>query len=291
MDNRQLQIFQCVASTLSFTQAAKTLHMAQPAVSIAIKKLESKLNSQLFDRAEKKISLTPEGEILLDHANRILDQFQQARLAIHEIASLNVGEVTLCSSAMLGSYFLPNKLSRFRQSYPGIKLKLLGEGTSRTLRLLEQGEVDLGIVNMANVPSSLNAFTLIEEEIVVCVNENDVFAKRTHITFEDFAQRELVIYSQGYYLREQIERLSQQQNSSLNIAIETDLLRPLFNFVRESCGISVCLKQAVKEEPGLVGIPFKAPLLLNLGLAYNKNRYLPKAGRALFEFLRGDNEE
>ncbi len=291
MDNRQLQIFQCVATELSFTLAANKLHMAQPAVSIAIKKLENELNSQLFDRAEKHINLTHEGEVLLHHANHILDQFQQAKLAMHELAGLSTGKVTLCSSAMVGSYFLPSKLSRFRHRYPGIKLHLSGEGTSRSVQLLEQGKVDLGIVNMANAPSSLEAFTLIEEEIVVCVNENDAFANRSYIAFADFSQRDLVIYNQGYYLREQIELLAQQQNNPLNIAIETDLLRPLFNFVREACGISVCLKQTLSEEPGLIGIPFQTPLYLNLGLAYNKNRYLPKAGRALFDFLRDDNEE
>ena len=290
MDNRQLQIFQCVATQLSFTQAAKALHMAQPAVSIAIKKLESELNSQLFDRAEKQISLTPEGEVLLDHANRILDQFQQARQAMSELAGLTLGEVKLCTSAMLGSYFLPDKLSRFRNLYPGIKLQLRGEGTSRAVQLLEQGEIDLGIVNMDTVPSSLLAFPLLQEEIVICVKDDDEFALRAHIPFSDFAQRDLVIYSQGYYLREQLEKLARQQNSPLHIGIETNLLRPLFNFVREHCGISVCLKQVLNDEPGLVGIPFEEPLFLNLGLAYHKNRYLPKAGQALFDFLQQDSK-
>ncbi|WP_339671281.1 LysR family transcriptional regulator [Dasania marina] len=291
MDNRQLQIFQCVASQLSFTQAAKALHMAQPAVSIAIKKLESELNSQLFDRAEKKISLTPEGQVLLEHANRILDQFQQARLAMAELSGLTVGEVKLCTSAMLGSYFLPHKLSQFRNRYPGIKLQLLGEGTSRAVELLEQGEVDLGIVNMDTVPNSLQAVPLMREEIVICVKEDDEFAQQAHIPFADFAQRDLVIYSQGYYLREQLEKLAKQQHSALHVGIETNLLRPLFNFVRENCGISVCLKQVLYDEPGLVGIPFEEPFFLNLGLAYHKNRYLPKAGRALFDFLHQDAKQ
>lgn len=286
MDNRQLQIFQCVANQLSFTLAAKELHMAQPAVSIAIKKLEGELSSQLFDRAEKKISLTPEGAVLLNHANRILDQFQQARQAMSELSSLAAGDVKLCTSAMLGSYFLPSKLSLFRSQYPGIKLQLRGEGTNRAVELLEQGEVDLGIVNMDNLPNTLEAFPLLQEEIVACVTVSDPLAQQSSITFSDFAQRDLVIYSKGYYLRELLEQLAQQQQLDLHIGIETNLLRPLFNFVREDCGISVCLKQVLDEEPGLVGISFQTPLFLNLGLAYRKNRYLPKAGETLFRFLQ-----
>lgn len=285
MDNRQLQIFQSVATQLSFTQAAKELHMAQPAVSIAIKKLEDELSTTLFDRSEKQINLTPEGQVLLDHANRILDQFQQARMAMSELSGLKTGEVKLCSSAMMGSYYLADKLVEFRQQYPGISLQLKGEGTNRAVELLVQGEVDLGIVNMDNVPDSLEAFPLSQEEIVVCVHQADELATRSSINFTDFVKRDLSIYSQGYYLRELLESLASQHHTALKIGVETNLLRPLFKFVKEGCGISVCLKQVLEDEPDIVGIPFTDPLFLNLGIAYRKNRYLSKAGAALFGFL------
>lgn len=260
--------------------------MAQPAVSIAIKKLEDELSTTLFDRSEKQISLTPEGQVLLEHANRILDQFQQARLAMSELSGLKTGEVKLCSSAMLGSYYLADKLVAFHHLYPGISLQLKGEGTNRAVELLEQGEVDLGIVNMDNAPSSLESHPLIKEEIVVCVHENDPLATLPSISFNDFAQRELSIYSQGYYLRELLEQLAQQHQTTLKIGVETNLLRPLFRFVREGCGISVCLKQVLEDEADIIGISFSEPLFLNLGVAYRKNRYLPKAGLTLLQFLK-----
>ena len=118
MNTRHLLYFSTLAQTGNFTQAAKQLHIAQPALSIAIKKLEHELDLQLFHRNDRRITLTGEGTVLLEHARRVLQQIEDARLAMEELKGLEKGEVCLGVPGMLGSYYFPERFMAFKQRYP-----------------------------------------------------------------------------------------------------------------------------------------------------------------------------
>jgi len=107
MDTRLLTYFAAVAKYQNITHAAKALHIAQPALSVAIKKLESQLELELFRRNERKIALTHEGEVLLTHAKQILQQLDDATLAMKELRGLEKGEVRLGVPSIMGSYYFP----------------------------------------------------------------------------------------------------------------------------------------------------------------------------------------
>ena len=291
MDKRQLQIFQRVARCGGFTRASKELHMAQPAVSIAVKKLEQEFNLQLFDRSEKQIELTAEGRVMLEHAERILDQFEQAGQAMSELTGLVGGEVRLLTSAMLGSYFLPSRLAEFRRRYPRVRLQVSGEGTQRAAELIEEGAADLGVLHLDQVPDALEARPLVCEEVVVCVANDDPLARLDAVSFEEFVRRDLVIYQPGYYLRELLERVARQHDQPLRVAVETNVLRLMFSLVQQGCGISICLRHTVDEEPGLSAISFDPPVHLKLGVGWHRKRYRSRANRALVDFLCGEEGE
>ncbi len=99
MEVRQLRHFVTVAEWESFTLAAQQLHIAQPALSISIKKFEQQLGVTLFKRDERKVALTHEGEVLLEHAKRILQQVNDAQLAVDELKGVVKGEVRLVRQA------------------------------------------------------------------------------------------------------------------------------------------------------------------------------------------------
>ncbi len=287
MDNRQLQIFHQVAKWCSFTRAAKALHMAQPAVSIAIKKLERELDVVLFNRVEKKVELTYEGRVLLLHAERILAQFQQAQLEIAELRGLEAGEVRLGTSVMLGCYYFPEKIARFRQLYPNVRVQVIGEGTQRSQQLIQDDEIDVGVVNLTHgaVGAELESHPLVREEVVVCVPRDHALAGRRRIPFAALAEQNLIVYREGYYLREIIDSLSLELGTAPRIVVETNLLRLMINLVQAGEGVSICLRRMAEQEPGLVGVSFEQPVLLSLGIAWKRNQYLSKASRAFVDFL------
>jgi len=125
MDLKQLRYFHEIVRLGSFTRAAENLHIAQPAISVAIRKLETELDLQLFQRHDRKVSLTAEGERLWLHTQRILQAVADARLEMQELKGLSKGEVRVGIPGMMGSYYFPPVLMAFRHRYPHISLPVI----------------------------------------------------------------------------------------------------------------------------------------------------------------------
>ena len=141
MDLRKLEIFVSVAQHKSFSAAALRLHMAQPAVSIAVRKLEDSLESTLFDRSGRRVELTATGQALLGKARAILQDVDELANSINAMNNLMRGEITLGCPSMLATYFLPDLLSGFLTLHPGLKASVTQAGTARVEEMLLQDEI------------------------------------------------------------------------------------------------------------------------------------------------------
>lgn len=285
MDLRQLKVFIQVVDSGSFTRAAEALHIAQSAISVSVQKLESELGLSLFDRAERKPRLTAEGEVLFARARKLVEEFKRTQQEMRELGGGERGTVRLGTSAMLGSYFLPEQIIAFRQRYPNINFQVQGEGTSRAQAQLITGDIDMAMVNLVNLPAELQAFPLLTESVVACVASTHPFAKRKSITFEQFAAEPLALYGAGYYLRELVDQQCKQVQVKPNVVLETNVLRLMTNLVVAKGAIGFVLERVVKEEPKLRAIQFDKPLTLSLGIAWRKNSYLSVANKRFAEFL------
>lgn len=285
MDIRQLQVFCHVVNFGGFTAAAEKLHIAQSAVSIAIKKLETELGLTLFDRAERKVQLTAEGAILFERAKLLLQQFQQTKQALQELRGGHAGTVRLGTSAMLGSYYLPDKIAAFRQLYPDIKFQVNGEGTNRAQSQLLNGEIELAMVNLVDVPAELEVRHLVTEPIVACAATGHPLAKKRQVEFAAFAKYPLAVYGEGYYLRELINNYSDKAGIEPNIVLETNILRLMMGAIQKKQAVGFVLARVIAQESGLRAIKFKQPLELKLGIAWRRGHYLSVANRAFVDFL------
>ncbi len=285
MDIRQLQIFRSVAQHLNFSKAAEALFIAQPAVSIAIKKLETELQTPLFNRASRRVSLTAEGKVLLNHANTILKQVHDARLEMDELRGLKAGQVRIAMPAMHGAYYLPALFQEFMQRHPNLRVYVQEEGTRQIEKNLVNDSIDLGIITNNQIPESLEAHPLLDEELVACVAPNHPFAQRKSISFTEFADENLILIKEGYFLRETIDRLSRQINKPIKIIFETNLMLLIKKLVLGGSGISACLDFVLNDETELVGVPFDPPIYLNMAIAWKRDHYLSAANRAFVEFM------
>ncbi|NBI55594.1 LysR family transcriptional regulator [Photobacterium alginatilyticum] len=286
MDIRQLTYFVKLAETGNFTRAAEQLHIAQPALSIAIKKLESQLELPLFHRNDRKVMLTHEGNILLEHARLILRQMEDANIAMAELRGLEKGEVRLGLPSMLGSYFFPDILMGFKSQYPNLKLTIVEAGTQSIRKMLLNGELDLGIIHNADVPDSLVTEHLINSQMVAVVGEGNPLAKQKTVSFSDFFKNELVMFKQGYFHREFIDDVCRQYQLIPQIAFETNLLPMILKIVRNDFAITALLEMVTQHEQGLSAIPFQQPVYLDIAIAWRKNGYLSVADRAFMEFVK-----
>ena len=286
MDLRKLQIFVRVAQLGNFSKAAEDLHMAQPAVSIAVRKLEETLGTTLFDRSGRGARLTAEGQLLLQKAQSILTDVDNLTSSVGAMSALERGELTIACPSMLATYFLPNLLSGFLANYPGLKASVTQAGTTRVEQLLLADEIEIGVTTSLDSPAEgeLEIIPLIHEQMVLCVAEDHPWATRSEIAIEQLQGLPMVVYESGYFIRSKLDQLCTANNVQPDFRMQTNFLPLLIKMVKEGLGATVGLKIMGFEEPGIIGIPLKPHTQVSMALAKRRGRTLSRANQAFLDW-------
>lgn len=285
MNLRTLRYFLAVAETGGFTAAAERLHIAQPAVSMAIRKLEQQLDLQLFDRQERRIRLTDEGEVLARHARLVLQAMQDAERELNELHTLERGEVRVGIPSMLGSYYFPPILMAFRHRYPGIHLEVVEAGTRNLQQMLHRGEIDMGVIVSDTPPEDLETHRFLCDQMMAILPIDHPLAANHTISYDAFFAEELVLFKEGYFHREVIDRISMETGVTPHIGFETNLIPLIKQIVSHGYGITTLLAMVVADDPTLVAIPFSQPVWLDLSLAWRRGHRLSRANQTFVDLV------
>lgn len=219
MTLEQLRIFLTVAEHLHFTRAAETLFITQPAVSAAIQCLESEYGVKLFHRIGRRVEITSAGKLLQIEAQKILEQVALTERNLRELNSLQRGELNLGSSLTIGNYWLPDKISQFKQQYPGIKVNCTLGNAEEISDGTATGRFDLGLVT-GEIKPTLK--TLLEREVVgnerlqIVVGRSHSWFDRNKIAVEDLLTTSWVMRESGSGAQQMFERAL--QNWSVELA-------------------------------------------------------------------------
>ncbi|MFA9424466.1 MAG: LysR family transcriptional regulator, partial [Sedimentibacter sp.] len=141
MNERKLRIFYEVSKQLNMTKVAEQLYVSQPSISQAISDLEKDLGVKLFDRMNKKLYLTHEGDIFLNYARRILNIYDEAARAIKEMNALSRGQLIIGASTTIGIYILPDIIGRFSKLYSNVDISIIIENTENIVKLIEENHL------------------------------------------------------------------------------------------------------------------------------------------------------
>ncbi|MDF2153827.1 LysR family transcriptional regulator [Vibrio sp. CAU 1672] len=285
MELKQLLHFATVVETGTISAAARRLNLAQPAISTSIKKLEAELKTQLFHRRDKGVSLTEAGQQFLQHARQILQQTNDAKLAMQAIEGLDQGEVQIGLPSMMGSYFFPPILMAFRHQYPGLSLDIIDAGTRSIRQQLLDGELELGVVADKDLVPELSSEELIQEEMVVCMASDHPLAEKPLIEYRDFLAHDLVLFQKGYYFHTLIEKISREEQMRPNVAFSSNLLPLIKSVIRQGFAISPMWKVAIQDNDGIVTRPFAEPFCIDLSLAWRRDSYLSRANQVFRDFV------
>ncbi|MGO4155509.1 LysR family transcriptional regulator [Cupriavidus sp. YAF13] len=194
-DLRQFQQFVAVAELLSFRRAAEALHMSQPPLTVAIKKLEETIGTELLERNRHMVRLTPAGEVFLVEARRTIAQAEIAVESARRAASGMFGTLRLSFVPSAALDVLPDILRRFQQEYPAVKLILTGESSGKQLELLRRGDTDVAIVvPPVYEPRDLSLDILCEETLVVAVPAAHALARRKRLRLEELKAEAFVAF-------------------------------------------------------------------------------------------------
>ena len=289
MDVRQLKHLDALASTGSFTKAAKKLNMAQPALSQSIKRLELYLGVTLVNRTggkqDKSLTLTAEGMALHQHAIVIIKQLEQAKAQIRSMANPSLGEVRIAVPGMLGSFYLPSRLMAFRHQFPDLKLSLFEGGTRDARRMLEQEEVDIAIMTAQDLMPEFESCLLVREQMVVAMAPEHPLSKQESVNLKDFFSHELVMFKTGYFHREWMLSQAKLLQYQPNIAFETNLINLIKQIVAQGYAITSVLEMVISPKDDILAKPFDPAVYLDLHVAWKRDRPVSKADRAFVDFL------
>lgn len=201
MNCDQLQTFQTVAATGSFTEASRALLISQSAVSQQIRSLELSLGVQLFDRTGKDVTLTREGQLLLSRAEVITTTLQDIRVLFDDLSNLERGRLDIGASAVFGTYFLPRLIGLFHAEHPAIAIDLHAGNSHDIISQLVHGEIEFGFGGLF-VDEPKVEYTLIHQEpIVAVVDSRHPLARKRNIAPEDLKDTNLILREKGTRIR------------------------------------------------------------------------------------------
>lgn len=216
MSDFRLKVFQSVARNLSFTKASQELFISQPAITKHIQELESTYQTRLFDRQGGKISLTEFGQLLLEHCERILEEYRKLEYEMHLLHNQYTGELRLGASTTIAQYVLPPMLGTFISKFPQVELSLLNGNTREMEAALQEHRIDLAMVEGVTRLPNLRYTPFLEDELVIVVRTGSRLPVDDEITPQRLARLPLVLRERGSGTLDVFERAMLQHNIKLS---------------------------------------------------------------------------
>lgn len=290
MDLAQLDAFIHVAREKSFSRAAHKLFRTQPALSIAIKRLEEELGETLFDRSAKGGELTDAGRTLLSYAQRMLNLREEALEAVADYRRMLGGSLTIGANESTSLYLLPALLLRYREAFPQIRINVQRHLSERLPVEVLERNLDFGFLSFEPPQTGLESLVVHKDELVLVVPPGHPFAGREDVALKDLGRETFVAHNARTPARTHIIELFQKHRTPLNIAIELATLETIKDFVRLGAGLAILPRLSVRDglEAGtLVEVAVKGLAIEKvLRMVYRKEENLSHAAKAFLAIVR-----
>jgi DNA-binding transcriptional LysR family regulator len=290
LDIAQLEIFLCIAEEKSFSRAAEKMLRTQPALSIAIKRLEEELGEQLFDRSSKSGTMTEAGKILYSYAQKMINLRDEAIEAIGELRGMFRGRLTIGANESTSLYVLPSLLLEYRKRHPQIKIEVFRNVSEKIpLEVLERN-LDFGFLSYDPMNPMLQSVEVHRDELVLVVPPKHHLAKRRQVTVKDLGQEQFVAHNVKTPSRTRIFELFAQNRTPLNICIELATLETIKDFVAQNAGIAILPRLAVQDDLNsgkLVEVGVKGMKIEKiLRLVYRRESSLSHAAKSFLDLVK-----
>lgn len=278
MELRQLHYFVTVVDKISFTNAAKELHISQPSLSTSISNLEQKLGFTLLERHTRHMSLTPEGKILYEEATKLLAHFnhikqEMGRLQKEGPLELSIGLIESTE------FWMPNILSQFKQQFPHVHIRLLEVLSLRDVeKSLTNFQTHIAITNQFIDHTDIQTIPIYDETLVALLPPNHSLQHKQVITINDLMAEPFIISKEGFQSRSDILNAFQKESVQPNIQFEIERFETACSLVESGLGVTVLPKNYVKyakRHQYHIKPLDGATISRTVYLAYVKNRYLP----------------
>lgn len=243
------KIFYYVGKYGNITMAAEALSISQPAVSQAVKNLEKSLGSPLFVRTSKGVRLTAEGKLLYSYVQRGYEYILLGEQKFQEMQDLSKGEIRIGASDMTLKFYLLSYLEQFHETYPGIRVTVTNAPTPETLRYLQEGKIDFGVVSTPfPVGQHLKVWPVKEIEDIFVAGKNFEYLKGTTLEYRVLEELPIVCLEGNTSTRGYVEQYLKEKNVVLHPEFELATSDMLIQFAERSLGVASVVRDFAEEK-------------------------------------------
>jgi DNA-binding transcriptional LysR family regulator len=287
MELRQLEYFVAVAEEANFTRAAQRIHVAQPAVSAQIQRLERELGQPLLDRSRRTVRLTAAGEAALPYARAALAAVADIHVAVEELTQLVRGTVAI-GTVTSHSVDMPLLLADFHADHPEVEITLSTDSSDTLIEMVRTGRLDAAIVSVGpgERPEGLDVEVVTDEAIAAAVCRTDELASRKTIRLTDLADRQLIALPVGAGIRHQFDAACAKAGVSPRVAFEASTPLALADLAERGLGVAIVPASVPRGRDGLHGLLLVPELRGLLVLAWRSGGPMSPAARVLVDKAR-----
>jgi LysR family transcriptional activator of glutamate synthase operon len=287
MELRQLRYLVALADEQHFTRAAARLHIAQPALSQQIKRLEDEIGVALVDRTTRHVSLTPAGELLVARARRALSEVDAAAAELADLAGVRTGRVVIGAMRSTGRFDLSALLAAFHARHPGIELIVREEPSEVMLQRLHADTLDVAFlaVNTLDAGLDIQLHPLWDEPLVALLAPAHPLAGRRRLDLVELRHDRFVVWGEGGSMRRIVVQGAREAGFEPALAFESTESPRIRAMVSRGLGVALApASEAEHEGPAVAVVAVRCPSLSrDVTLAWRANRRHSPAARAFLE--------
>lgn len=290
----QVIAFTTVARKGSFAEAALQLHLSQPALSIAIKNLETSLGGKLFTRTTRLVEFTPEGKAFYPVARRLLSDWEQSIQDVRNHFALRRGKLDIAAIPTYTSNKLPAILAKFHQAHPDINVTVHDVVAENVIEMVREGRCELGITFDPSNALDLDFTALFDDKFVAILPDQHPLTKKAQLTWREVLAYPHISLQRPAGTRELIERRLKEQGFNLAPAFETHQITSIGRMVNQGLGVSVVPSTSLPQmrEMGLVSREITAPEInYKMGIVTRRQQALSVAASAMSKLIKRQSSE
>lgn len=286
---KQIRAFLAVVEVNSFAEACELLHISQPALSITVKNLEETVGGKLLARSTRTLALTPEGEIFLPVARRLLADFDNAFIELHELFSLQRGNLSLAAMPSFASTHLSQHLLSFNKEHPAIKVKIHDVIAEDAVEMVQTGKVEFAISFDPGTSDDLNFETLFSDKFVAVFSKNHTLMKIKHVGWQHIVKYPFITLQRPSSIRLLMDNILEEDNIFLNVAFESNQLATVVQMVAKELGVSA-IPSLYKQQMQSLNLEFRElsspEVCRRVGIITRRRYPLSNTAQAFINILR-----
>jgi DNA-binding transcriptional LysR family regulator len=294
MEFYPLQVFLTVAAERSFSRAAEKLLRTQPAVSLALQRLELELGEKLIDRAGKEFMLTDAGRTVLDYARRFENLEQEMDNALAELRDKSAGRLTVGANESTTLYLLRH-IEQFRALYPKVKVQVRRSFSSKIPSELLDGNLELGVISYDPNDARLVSTVIYTDSLSFIVSPRHRLARRRSVSITELGAETFIAHNVVSPYREVVLREFQHHRVPLNMEVEMPTIETIRKLVQNNLGVAflprMCVVQEIEQKLLREVKVRELHMERKIRLVYPQRRALSHAAQAFLDLVKGTGAE